>query len=181
MMDTMKRVKRSVALVVRGAVPGEFLIVRRPQDPADPLAGLWGLPAITLLDGEDEGRPLPSGAGRAKLGVELRGRRAHRRAQRADRGGHVLRLADYEAAIVAGVPAVPQRDQSMTQYTACRFSGDSASLREPAARGSLCAQVFLEARETGAGSRAAPSDNSNKRPQAADLLEHGFAPRQDRR
>jgi hypothetical protein len=38
----------------------------------------------------------------------------------------------------------------MTQYTACRFTGDAASLHEAAARGSLCAQVFLDASEPGA-------------------------------
>jgi hypothetical protein len=146
MMVAMKPVKRSVALVVRGPVPEEFLIVRRPDDPEDLLAGLWGLPAITLLDGEDEvaaaGR-----AGRVKLGVELAvGARIGERS--ADRGGHVLRLADYEAVIVAGVPAVPQPDQSMTQYTACRFTSDAASLLEAAAHGSLCAQVFLDAAVT---------------------------------
>jgi hypothetical protein len=138
----MKRVKRSVAVVVRGSAAGEFLIVRRPLDPDDPLAGLWGLPAITLHDGEDEvaaaGR-----AGRVKLGVELAvGARIGERS--ADRDGHVLRLADYEAVIVAGVPVVPQPDQSLTQYTDCRFTGDVAPLREAAARGSLCAQVFLD-------------------------------------
>ena len=50
----------------------------------------------------------------------------------------------------------------MTQYTACRFTGDAATLREAAARGSLCAQVFLDARHT------SPEDNSNKRPEAAN-------------
>jgi hypothetical protein len=148
MMGAMKPVKRSVALVVRGAVAGEFLIVRRPADPDDPLSGLWWLPAITLLDGEDEAAAAVR-AGRVKLGVELAvGARIGQRS--ADRGGHVLRLADYEAAIVAGVPAVPQPDRSMTQYTACRFTGDAASLHEAAARGSLCAQVFLDASEPGA-------------------------------
>ena len=138
----VKPVKRSVAVVVRGPVPGEFLIVRRPEDAEDPLAGLWGLPAITLLDGEAEAAAVRR-AGRVKLGVELAvGARIGERS--ADRGGHVLRLADYEAVIVAGVPAVPQPGQSMTQYTACRFTGDAASLREAAARGSLCAQVFLD-------------------------------------
>src|SRR5579862_8506218 len=102
MMDAMKPVKRSVAVVVRGAVAGEFLIVRRPDDPADPLAGVWGLPAITLLDGEDEVAAARR-AGRVKLGVDLAvGARIGERS--ADRGGHVLCLADYEAVIVAGVP-----------------------------------------------------------------------------
>ena len=85
-MVTMKPVKRSVAVVVRRSqdpadggtlADGEFLIVRRPDDPGDPLAGVWGLPAVTLRDGEDE-RAAVVRAGRVKLGVELDGRRADR-------------------------------------------------------------------------------------------------------
>jgi len=153
MMETMKPVKRSVAVVVRRPVglpdgdtgdtgdTGAFLVVRRPDDPADPLGGAWGLPAVTMRDGEDE-RGAVVRAGRVKLGVELApGRRIGE--QTADRGGYLLRLADYEATIVSGVPGVPQPDASMTQYTACRFTADPAVLREAAARGSVCAQVFL--------------------------------------
>jgi hypothetical protein len=155
----MKPVKRSLAVVVRR--PGElaaFLVVRRPQDPDDPLAGLWGLPAITLDDGEDE-RAAVVRVGRVKLGVELTpgsciGQKS------ADRGAYLLRLADYEAVLAAGTPAVPQPDASLTQYTACRFTADSAVLAEAAARGSLCAQLYLE-------------DNSKKRRAAANL---GYAP-----
>ena len=142
MMTVMKPVKRSVAVVVRRAADGAFLVVRRPDDPDDPLAGLWGLPAITLLDGEDE-RSAVVRAGRVKLGVELSaGERIGEKT--ADRGGHVLRLADYAATIVAGDLAVPQPDASMTQYTAARFTDDPGALARAAARGSLCAQVFLE-------------------------------------
>ena len=161
----MKPVKRSVAVVVRRAAgpaagrdggsavtrrrpgpltsPAEaFLVVRRPDDPADPLRGAWGLPAVTLHDGEDEHGAVVR-AGRVKLGVELApGRRIGEKT--ADRGGYLLRLADYEAVIVSGVPGVPQPDASMTQYTACRFTADPAVLGEAAARGSLCAQIFLE-------------------------------------
>jgi hypothetical protein len=118
----MKPIKHSVAVVVRNA--GAFLIVRRPDDPDDPLAGLWGLPAVTL-------------------GVELAvGARLGEKA--ADRGGYVLRLADYEATVLHGTPAVPQRDTSMTQYTECEYTTDPGPLAEAASRGSLCAQVFLE-------------------------------------
>ena len=107
-----------------------------------PSAGAWGLPAVTLRDGEDE-RGAVVRAGRVKLGVELApGRRIGEKT--ADRGGYLLRLADYEAEIVSGVPWVPQPDASMTQYTACRFTADPAVLAEAAARGSVCAQVFLE-------------------------------------
>ena len=139
-MEAMKPVKHSVAVVVRR--PGEFLVVRRPDDPADPLKGAWGLPAVTLHHGEDE-RGAVVRAGRVKLGVELApGRRIGEKT--ADRGGYLLRLADYEATVVSGVPGVPQPDASMTQYTACRFTADPAVLAEAAARGSVCAQVFLE-------------------------------------
>jgi 8-oxo-dGTP diphosphatase len=150
MMEAMKPMKHSVAVVVReagrragGQAPGgeAFLIVRRPDDPSDPLAGVWGLPAVTLLDGEDE-RAAVARAGRVKLGVELAvGPRIGEKT--ADRGSYVLRLADYEATVLAGVPAVPQPDASMTQYTACRYTTDPGALAEAAARGSLCAQLFL--------------------------------------
>ena len=142
----MKPVKHSVAVVVRQPVDDTekaraFLVVRRPDDPADPLRGAWGLPAVTLRDGEDE-RGAVVRAGRVKLGVELApGRRIGEKI--VDRGGYLLRLADYEAVIVSGEPEVPQPDVSMTQYIACRFTADPAVLAEAAARGSVCAQVFL--------------------------------------
>jgi hypothetical protein len=75
----------------------------------------------------------------------------------ADRGGYALRLADYAATVLAGVPAVPQPDDSMTQYTACRYIAEPGTLAEAAARGSLCAQIFLEERASagnGAGDSA---------------------------
>jgi hypothetical protein len=143
----MKPVKHSVAVVVRQPAddaeePGAFLVVRRPEDPADLLSGAWGLPAVTLRDGEDEHGAVVR-AGRVKLGVELApGRRIGEKT--ADRGGYLLRLADYEAVLVSGEPGVPQPDASMTQYTACRFTADPAVLDEAAARGSVCAQVFIE-------------------------------------
>jgi len=96
---SMKPEKRSVAVVVRRD-DGAFLVVRRPDDPADPLAGVWGLPAITLASGEDE-RTAVVRAGLVKLGVELApGDRLGEAT--ADRGSHVLRLANYGAVIAAG-------------------------------------------------------------------------------
>ncbi len=130
-----------MAVVVRGA-DGTFLVVRRPDDPDDPLAGAWGLPAITLLPGEDE-RDAVVRAGRAKLGVELTpGRKLGELA--ADRGAYLLRLSDYEATVAGGTPAVPQPGASMTQYVDCVFTADPATLAGAAARGSLCARIFLE-------------------------------------
>lgn len=137
----MKPVKRSVAVVVRRD-DGAYLAVRRPADPADPLAGVWGLPAVTLADGEDE-RSAAARAGRDKLGVELAvGRKLGEKT--AERGACLLRLADYEATVADGEPSVPQPDASLTQYTDCRFTRDPGLLAEAAGRGSVCAQVFLE-------------------------------------
>jgi len=141
--------KRSVAVVVRGPRPGTFLVVKRPDDPADPLAGVWGLPAVTLADGEDE-RAAVLRAGRDKLGVALRpGARLGQAS--ADRGDYLLTLTDYEATVTDGTPTVPQPDRSVTQYVECRYVDDPAVLAEAAVRGSLCAQIFLD------------RDNSNKR------------------
>ena len=138
----MTIIKRSVAVVVRGPETGTFLVVKRPDDPADPLAGVWGFPAVTLADGEDE-RAAVIRAGRDKLGVELApGGRLGQAS--ADRGAYLLVLADYAATIAAGVPSVPQPDASVTQYVEWRYTADPAELAEAADRGSLCAQIFLE-------------------------------------
>jgi hypothetical protein len=139
--------KHSVAVVVRGPGDGTFLVVRRPEDPADPLAGAWGLPAVTLAAGEDELAGVAR-AGRAKLGVELRAvRRIGER--EAAQGGAVIRLAEYEAVITAGAPSVPQPDASVTQYTAWRYTAEPGDLAAAAGRGSLCARLFLEDRARG--------------------------------
>jgi hypothetical protein len=138
----MTRIKESVAVVIRNA-GGEFLVAQRPDDPADPLAGVWGFPAVTRRDGETA-RAAAQRIGPLKLGVRLSvGAKLGERT--ADRGDHVLRLADYEAAIVDGVPVVPQSGGSVTQYAAVRFTDDPQVLREAAQRGSLCAQIFLNA------------------------------------
>jgi predicted TIM-barrel fold metal-dependent hydrolase len=144
MTNSAKPARHSVAVVVRGA-QGSFCVVRRPDDPGDPLAGLWGLPAITLREGEDE-RAGVVRAGRAKLGVELAaGRKLG--SLTADRGSYTLTLADYEATVVAGTPSVPQPDTSMTQYDACMFTDDPTVLAEAAGKGSLCARIFLASAE----------------------------------
>jgi ADP-ribose pyrophosphatase YjhB (NUDIX family) len=139
--------KHSVAVVVRGPGDGTFLIVRRPDDPADPLAGVWGFPAVTLAAGEDELAGVAR-AGRVKLGVELRAVRRIGEAQ-GTQNGTVLRLAEYEAVITGGAPSVPQADATVTQYPACRYTAEPADLAEAAGRGSLCARLFLQDRARG--------------------------------
>jgi 8-oxo-dGTP diphosphatase len=138
----MKRVKESVAVVIRNQA-GEFLVTRRPDDPADELAGAWGFPAVTRRSGEPE-RAAAERIGPLKLGVTLSvGAKLGERA--ADRGDYLLRLSDYDASIVDGSPSVPQPDYSVTQYVAYEFTSDPAVLVAAARRGSVCSQIFLEA------------------------------------
>src|ERR1700722_4455222 len=155
----MTMIKRSVAVVVRGPEAGTFLVVKRPDDPADPLAGGGGFPAVTLAAGED-GRAAVVWAGRDKLGVVLEpGERLGQAS--ADRGAYRLVLADYEAAIIEGAPSVPQPDASVTQYVAWHFSANPAELAEAADRGSLCAQIFLQgdARNLSPARNPSPAEN----------------------
>jgi 8-oxo-dGTP diphosphatase len=138
----MKQVRESVAVVVRNR-GGEFLVTRRPDDPGDHLAGAWGFPAVTRRSGESE-RAAAERIGPLKLGVTLSiGGKIGERAD--DRGEYLLRLADYDASIVDGTPSVPQPDDSVTQYVAYEFTTDPAVLVVAARRGSVCAQIFLEA------------------------------------
>jgi 8-oxo-dGTP diphosphatase len=137
----VKRVKESVAVVIRNR-DGEFLVTRRPDDPADELAGVWGFPAVSRRRGETE-RAAAERIGPLKLGVTLSvGARLGERDD--DRGEYLLRIADYEASIAAGTPTVPQPDDSVTQYVACEFTDDPAVLVAAARRGSACARIFLE-------------------------------------
>ncbi len=144
---TGQQPKHSVAVVVRGPGDAAFLVVRRPDDPADPLAGVWGLPAVTLAAGEDELAGVAR-AGRAKLGVQLRAVRRIGEMQ-GTQDGAALRLAEYEAVITGGTPSVPQADASVTQYTAWRYTAEPGDLAEAARRGSLCARLLLRDRASG--------------------------------
>jgi len=137
----MTLVTESVAVVIRRA-DGAFLVTRRPDEAGDPLAGVWGFPAVTRRPGEDE-RSAAARIGPLKLGVTLSvGAKLGERTD--DRGDYLLRLADYAAVIADGSPAVPQADESVTQYVACTFTDDPGLLVPAAERGSLCSQIFLE-------------------------------------
>jgi 8-oxo-dGTP diphosphatase len=138
----MKPVKESVAVVIRNRA-GDFLVTRRPDDPADKLAGVWGFPAVTRRPGESE-RVAAERIGPLKLGVSLSvGARLGLCDD--DREGYLLRLAEYEASILHGTPTVPQPDDAVTQYVAYQFTSDPVLLVAAARRGSACARIFLDA------------------------------------
>ena len=89
----------------------------------------------------------------------------------ADRGDYLLVLADYEATIVDGTPVVPQADASVTQYVEWRYAADPAVLVEAAARGSLCAQIFLEDNSKKRGARDAEVGRVAELVASSDALE----------
>ncbi len=140
--NDVRPLKRAVSLVLRND-SGEFLIVKRPNSATDDLAGVWGFPAVQLIDEESE----IDGAyrcGRAKLGVDVIlgqkiGESTH------ERPSQILTLSDYEATLARdNVPIVPQPDTTLIQYEACIFTHDYTLLYPAARKGSQCTQIFLE-------------------------------------
>lgn len=107
--------------------------MRRPDDD-DSLPGVWGLPAVSLAEGESEEDGVRR-AGRDKLGVEVRPLRPI---------GIDRTMTDWEAQIAGGEPSVPQPGPH-TQYSDLRW-GELAELLPAARRGSLCSRVLLRAR-----------------------------------
>jgi ADP-ribose pyrophosphatase YjhB (NUDIX family) len=127
-------------LVIAG--PAGILLVRRPVDD-DSLPGVWGLPAVSLRDGETEREALLR-AGREKLGVEVEPLEPIG-ADQAERPDDRVAMRDWAARIAAGEPSVPQAAGG-TQYVEWRW-GDPAELVPAARAGSLCARVLLRARD----------------------------------
>ena len=124
--------KRSISLVVES--PAGILLVRRPDDD-ESLPGVWGLPAVSLRDGESE-RDALLRAGRDKLGVEVEPVAP----VGADEGKGVA-MRDWSVRIVEGEPEVPQPREG-TQYVGLRW-GKPSELAPAARAGSLCARVLL--------------------------------------
>ncbi len=132
--------KRAVAAAVRGE-DGLVLAVRRPDEPGEELPGVWGLPAVTLREGEspeDGVRRL----GREKLGVELTPKYSLAEGEQ-QRDGYVLHMTVY-AASIAGQPRLPRRtaEYTGTLYEAIDWLEPSV-LQPAAAAGSLCCKLFL--------------------------------------
>jgi ADP-ribose pyrophosphatase YjhB (NUDIX family) len=139
----MKPHKEAVSLVITDN-DINFLAVKRADDPADDLAGVWGFPAVTLKTNENH-QEAAVRVGRQKLGVDIVlgtkiGDSTH------DRTTYTLHLTDYEAKIANGIPTAPQPDPSVSQYAECKFTNDPTILFEAARRGSQCTQIFLESK-----------------------------------
>jgi len=137
----MKPNKEAVSLVITDD-KGNFLAVKRADNPNDDLAGVWGFPAVTLREKESH-QEAALRVGHQKLGVDIKlgeriGENTH------DRGTYMLHMTDYKATIVSGNPKCPQSDTSVSQYSECKFADDPTILFEAARNGSQCTQLFLE-------------------------------------
>lgn len=132
-------VQKAVAMVLRRE-DGAFLSVQRP--PSDQyLANVWGLPAGTIKTGETPENAVHRAA-REKLGVHVRIRRCLG-SEIVYRPTFELQMTEFEVEVITGTPQVPQKDESITQYVAARFTTDVSTLIEAAQRGSACCRVFL--------------------------------------
>ena len=120
---------------------GLVFAVKRPDEPGEELPGIWGLPAITLQDGEtpeDGVRRL----GTEKLSVELTPLRQLAEGEQ-QRDEYVLHMTVYEAS-PGGEPVLPPRtaEAASTLYVDTGWLPIEA-FREAADKGSLCCQLFL--------------------------------------
>lgn len=133
--------KEAVSLVITND-KGDFLAVKRANDPNDDLAGVWGFPAVTLKENETH-QEAAVRIGKQKLGVDIElgemiGDSTH------NRGTYVLQLTDYKARIIKGIPKAPQEDNTVSQYLNCGFKNDPTILFDAARKGSQCTQLYLD-------------------------------------
>ena len=146
----------AVALAVRQPGGDGVLGVLRPEDPGDPLAGVWGLPAASVGGPQRTPEALEEAvrhmAGR-KLGLALTAVREVA-SGREERPGGALSMTLFETRS-AGEPTLPDAasaDGGATLYAAWRWMRMPDFL--PAAkRGSLCTRLLLGIRPPPAADR----------------------------
>lgn len=139
----MKQVKCAVAAVLRNpANEREFLAVKRPPDD-DRLPDAWGLPAVTLRDGELPEEGLRR-IGREKLATDIEPARLVG-IKSTNRGEYELILMDIEARLVGPEPDVSRATTAATRYVGQQWTEDLLVLQEAARKGSVCSQVLLDA------------------------------------
>jgi 8-oxo-dGTP diphosphatase len=133
----------AVAVVINDAKSDRVLLVRRPEEPGEDFAGMWGLPAATLGEGESVEAAVER-MGRQKLGIGLTpGGELHRGLQL--RGDSTLEMVLVEAEARDWPPALrpASAGSASTHYTDWTW-GDTEMLRPTAELGSLCARLYLE-------------------------------------
>ncbi len=133
----------AIAAAIHNADTGDVFVVRRPDDPGEDFAGMWGLPAATLGDGESVAEAIQR-LGRDKLGIELEAGNELTRGQQ-PRDGGALEMILVEAMPRSWPPALttPREGSGVTHYTAWDW-GAPGALRPTADQGSLCSRLYLD-------------------------------------
>lgn len=133
---------RAVAAAIFSKDNSKVLAIKRPDDPNDSLAGLWGLPAIRVLKNEEEiiaARKI----GPEKLGTEIEPleRLGELQGQRAL---GILTLGLWKCDM-AGIPDFTKRlitNPNATKYITWAWKNPK-ELVVSAERGSLCSSILL--------------------------------------
>lgn len=135
-----KPTRHAVAAALRRA-DGLVFAVKRPDEPGEELPGVWGLPAVTLQDGETPEQGVRR-LGAEKLSVELTPLRPLAEGEQ-QRDDYVLQMTVYEAS-PGGEPILPPRtaEATSTLYVDTGWLPVEA-FQEAADKGSLCCQLFL--------------------------------------
>ena len=134
--------KQSVALVIWDRSKKNVLIVRRPLDDEN-LPGMWGFPAASKENSEEDWEVVAHRAALTKLGVKVRPIKCLGE-DVVDRGLFILRLRDYEVEITDGSPKVPQNVKGVTQYMEMKYTNSLDEMIKSAQAKSLCTRIFLK-------------------------------------
>ncbi len=135
-----KPIRYAVAAALRRD-DGLTFAVKRPDEPGEELPGVWGLPAVTLQEGETPAQGVRR-LGAEKLGIELTPLRPLAEGEQ-QRDDYVLHMTVYEAS-PGGEPALPPRtaEATSTLYVDADWLPVEA-FREAVDKGSLCCKLFL--------------------------------------
>jgi 8-oxo-dGTP diphosphatase len=137
-----KPLKYTVAVVIKNNKnPEEFLLVRRPDDDPD-LAGGWGFPAGSSIDGETPemvaARVCQERLGCTATPTRLIGIMFQKR------NSYDIFLMDLELTLDEGqVADIAKADTVHTAYVDQKWSTDPMDLMPGARKGSCCSSIFL--------------------------------------
>ncbi|WP_105317136.1 NUDIX hydrolase [Thermus tenuipuniceus] len=135
-MQTAKPLKRAVALAAWSEEG--LLLVKRPEEDPE-FGGAWGLPAVSLVEGEGL-EEVAFRVAQEKLQAEVAAARPVACGIE-ERPAYTLELWVLEARLLT-TPRLPEPKPGKTFYTAFRF-GKPEELRGAARVGSLCSRLYL--------------------------------------
>ena len=135
-----KQIKYVVSVVLKNH-DGKFLVVKRPDNDPD-LGGHWGLPSVSLENGE-----LPEGGAlrvvKEKLNCVAEVKEFYGMMYQ-KRNSYDIFLMDIEMLLVGDKqPSVAEATSTATVYVDQKWTKDPEDLRASADMGSCCSSIFL--------------------------------------